>query len=80
MNRLIDAVKQFFSKWRLYFIGLITLLFLQPVFYAAFNHWFGSRWPHEAVIGMLIFLFIVTFWFFCSCITPNGKEVKMRWW
>lgn len=79
-SAVIEAVENFFKKWRLYFVALITLLFLQVPFYVVFNHFFGTLWPHEAVIGALIFLFIVTFWFFCSCITPDGKEVKMRWW
>jgi len=80
MSRVFKAVKKFVTTWRVYFEGLLTLLFFQPINYMVFKRVFRPDVPFGFLIGWLIFLFIVTLWFFCSCVTPDKKTVKMRWW
>jgi hypothetical protein len=73
-------MNKFFKKWRIFFEGLIGTLIVQPFAWVTLKYAFGPRAPVEFLIGAMMFLFIVSFWFFCSCITPDKKEFKPRWW
>ena len=70
----------FLKRWKIVLEGLIGILIMQPVGWVVLKWVFGPTAPVGLLIGAMIFLFIVSFWFFCSCITPDKKAVKPRWW
>lgn len=73
-------MSKFFERRKIIFEGLLGILMVQPLIWIALNRAFGPDVPIEFLIGAMVFLFVVSFWFFCACITPDGQAVKPRWW
>ncbi|MDB5961199.1 MAG: hypothetical protein JWP59_2493 [Massilia sp.] len=76
----LNAVKKFVEKWSIVFQGLFGILLVQPVGWVMFQRTIGRTAPIEFVVGFLIFIDVLAFWFFCHCLTPDKKQVKPKWW